>query len=153
MAALVPVYDSEDDIPEVDLQFSVKIQPYMYEPIRSQGQESHESSDDDSGRSDSDGEAFLLESSDRFAVSDGPTIANENRCTCGNCVNMPTDLENKCCVYSHLVHEKASEAGLACITDHEGFKGNCLNRHVIEMCHYRYNEQRKDLSKCGDIHV
>lgn len=33
------------------------------------------------------------------------------------------------------------DAHLQCITDHEGFIGNCLNRHVIEVSLYEFVER------------
>lgn len=37
--------------------------------------------------------------------------------------------------------EKIDDASLNCITEHEGFVGNCLNRHVIEVSMYEYVER------------
>ena len=42
-------------------------------------------------------------------------------CICGNCVQMPTPEENKCC--------KRRE----CITSYELFQNFCIDRHVLEL--------------------
>jgi hypothetical protein len=43
-----------------------------------------------------------------------------------------------CCQEVGPASEKKDDAHLQCITDHEGFIGNCLNRHVIEVSLYAF---------------
>ena len=55
------------------------------------------------------------------------------RCDCYNCVAMPEAEECICCHEVGPVEEILDESGLSCITHHEGFIGNCLNRYVIQV--------------------
>ena len=49
---------------------------------------------------------------------------------------MPTALECLCCNEVDAIDEKRGD--LACITLHEGFIANCLNRDVIEVSLYEF---------------
>ena len=62
------------------------------------------------------------------------------RCDCGNCATMPSETECLCCHEIGPVSEKLDDCHIGCITDHEGFVGNCLNRHVIEVSLYEFVE-------------
>ena len=60
-----------------------------------------------------------------------------HRCACGNCAAMSTAAENRCC------HSYAQIRGLmlpsqACISEHPGFEGNCLNPWVLEASVYEF---------------
>ena len=61
-----------------------------------------------------------------------------HRCSCGNCIAMPTSVESVCCREVSKVEEYMDEAKVECMTVHEGFIGACLNRYVVEMSLYAY---------------
>ena len=67
-------------------------------------------------------------------------------------MNMQTERENKCCQNTHLVDGKIEEAGLKCITQHEGFIVNCLNRYVLETSYYEYIQDHGPLPQDDFIH-
>lgn len=54
---------------------------------------------------------------------------------------MPIEDECICCQEVGPASEKMDDARLQCITDHEGFIGNCLNRYVIEVSLYEFVER------------
>ena len=54
---------------------------------------------------------------------------------------MATNTECLCCQEVEPIQEKMEEMNLTCITQHEGFTGNCLNRHVLEVSLYEFVEQ------------
>ena len=60
---------------------------------------------------------------------------------------METPRENKCCRHTNIVDGKIEENGLQCITDHEGFVVNCLNRHVLETSYYEYLQENGPLEE------
>ncbi|KAL3868176.1 hypothetical protein ACJMK2_041009 [Sinanodonta woodiana] len=121
--------DSEGEIPEVNL--TVNIQPYMYEPMTSQNQ-----ADD----------YISLEPSDNDEDEE-ELLQNPSQCSYGNCIHMETPRENKCCRHKNIVDGKIEENGLQCITDHEGFVVNCLNRHVLETSYYEYLQENGPLEE------
>lgn len=55
------------------------------------------------------------------------------RCDCGNCTTMPTNIECICCCEVGPIDAILSENDMECVTHHEGFQGNCLNRYVIQV--------------------
>ncbi|XP_052103050.1 uncharacterized protein LOC127736526 [Mytilus californianus] len=63
-------------------------------------------------------------------------------CDCNNCTVIPTVDECICCKEVGQVAEKIEDGDLDCITDHEWFTGNCLNRHVIEVSLYGFVERQ-----------
>lgn len=65
---------------------------------------------------------------------------------------MPTVIENKCCRNTNIVDGKIEEEDLTCITDHEGFIVNCLNRHVLETSYYEYVQENGPLEENEHIH-
>lgn len=65
---------------------------------------------------------------------------------------MPTLLESKCCQETNIVDGKIEEAGIQCITHHEGFEPNCLNIHVLETSFYEYLENNGPLEEHELIH-
>ena len=64
-----------------------------------------------------------------------------DRCDCNSCEIMPSQDECLCCHEVGPISEKIDDAGVTCITQHEGFIGNCLNRHVLETPIYEFVEQ------------
>ncbi|KAK3088759.1 hypothetical protein FSP39_023418 [Pinctada imbricata] len=62
------------------------------------------------------------------------------RCSCGYCTSMPSATECKRCRSIPMEDSKiqTSDVDIQCITDHEGFQANCLNRHVIEVSYMYY---------------
>lgn len=51
---------------------------------------------------------------------------------------MPTLKECKCCRDTNIVDGKIESEDLTCITEHDGFVGNCLNVHVLETSYYEF---------------
>ena len=49
---------------------------------------------------------------------------------------MPSAIESRCCREIGDIDEKRGD--LSCITMHDGFTANCLNRDVIEISIYEY---------------
>lgn len=137
--------DSEGEIPEVNL--TINIQPYMYEPMTSQNQ----TNDDiylEPSDSDEDEEELPQTPSQHLE----PSEPLGDWCSCGNCIHMETPRENKCCRHTNIVDGKLEEDGLQCITDHEGFIVNCLNRHVLETSYYEYLQENGPLEENEQIH-
>ncbi|XP_061185189.1 uncharacterized protein LOC133193246 [Saccostrea echinata] len=62
-------------------------------------------------------------------------------CSCKNCITMPTAKECKCCLFYAAIESRLEERGETCITEHEGFAANCLNRWVLETSFYEYLEE------------
>ena len=60
------------------------------------------------------------------------------RCLCNNCQTMPTLEESKCCQNTNVVDGKLEAENISCITEHDGFRANCLNIHVLEASYYDY---------------
>ena len=51
---------------------------------------------------------------------------------------MPTEGEVNCCHSYSIVLDLLDGSAKECITEHEGFLGNCLNRYVLEASLYEY---------------
>lgn len=62
------------------------------------------------------------------------------RCDCGNCEPMTTSEECTCCSNVSAVSFHMQPEDLQCITEHEVFVANCLNRHVLQVSMYAYLE-------------
>ena len=60
------------------------------------------------------------------------------RCLCGNCRHMPTGHESLCCLEVTPIDTVTEEAGLSCVTEHEVFQANCINRAVIQVSLYEF---------------
>jgi len=60
---------------------------------------------------------------------------------------MPTQRENNCCKSTNIVDSKIEEADLNCITEHEGFIANCLNRYVLETSFYEFRQENGPLDE------
>ena len=72
------------------------------------------------------------------------------RCQCGNCRVMRNLRESKCCQTTNVVDGRLE--GLACITEHEGFRVNCLNPHVLEVAYYDHVLQEGPREEHQRIH-
>ncbi|KAJ8301016.1 hypothetical protein KUTeg_022535 [Tegillarca granosa] len=116
---------SEEEIPEIDL--TLRIQPYMYEPTRNTVVGDGSSSDSSIPTSDS-------ETDDE----NNRRLQDKYWCDCGNCEIMTTVAECKCCFEVNIVDGKRESANLTCITQHQMFIDNCLNRNVLELAVYDY---------------
>ena len=75
-----------------------------------------------------------------------------HRCSCGNCALMPSIQQSKCCQETNIVDGKIEEAGISCITHHEGFHPNFLNIHVLEISYYEYLQDNGPLQDHEKIH-
>ena len=65
---------------------------------------------------------------------------------------MPSIQESKCCQETNIVDGKIEEAGISCITHHEGFHPNFLNIHVLEISYYEYLQDNSPLQNHEKIH-
>jgi len=65
---------------------------------------------------------------------------------------MPTRKENKCCQNTNIVDAKVEEEEINCITEHEGFIVNCLNRYVLETSYYEHKQENGPLQDGELIH-
>ena len=63
---------------------------------------------------------------------------------------MATSLECLCCTERDAIDNKRAE--LQCITHHEGFIANCLNRDVLEVSMYEYVAYEGPLDDNEPIH-
>jgi hypothetical protein len=75
-----------------------------------------------------------------------------SRCECGHCEPMETSLECRCCAEIELVQEAVEEDNLQCITEHDVFIANCLNRHVLYVSIYDYIENEGPIDDNRPIH-
>ena len=60
------------------------------------------------------------------------------RCTCFNCVSMPSVEESICCNEIDQVADKKGEN--LCIIGHPGFEGGCLNVYALQIAYYAYRQ-------------
>ncbi|XP_052778727.1 P2X purinoceptor 7-like [Mya arenaria] len=100
------------------------ISPYLYEPECGTCVSSSNSSEGETDE-ELDVEEQVL----------GPEPSNW--CQCGKCVQT-TVIESVCCCSIDLVQARMMEQQVSCISDHEGFKSNCLNHWVIETSFFEY---------------
>jgi len=76
----------------------------------------------DNGRGSLDFARRLLADDNDNDTQPGPVNNAVPRwCICGNCIQMPTPEENKCC------------QRMECITSYELFNNLCIDRHVLEL--------------------
>lgn len=65
---------------------------------------------------------------------------------------MDTNEECLCCLEIAPVLEKAEAKHLKCITEHNGFQGNCLNIDVLEVSMYEFIDTDGPLDDNEPIH-
>ncbi|KAL5020317.1 hypothetical protein ScPMuIL_003209 [Solemya velum] len=126
--------DSSDSEEGILISNIDDIKPYQFEPPRRDKVEEGASvqlESEDSEFSDSENNQYH---------ADGMRTDNLAWCDCDKCPIMATNDECLCCREVGPIDEKLDEANLPCITKHERFLGNCLNRHVIEVSLYEYVE-------------
>lgn len=68
------------------------------------------------------------------------------------CIDMPTAVECLCCLGVDNVKERVKTAQLKCITQHEGFIGNCLNIYVLEASYYEFIQEEGPFGDDEDSH-
>ncbi|CAG2195448.1 unnamed protein product [Mytilus edulis] len=107
---------------------SLDIRPYQFEPLLV---ENNQEEDINSSSEESDIDD-LSSNVDR--------LVNTNWCDCGNCNSMTTADECVCCSDISAVSYLMQPDDLNCITEHEVFIANCLNRHVLQVSMYAYME-------------
>ncbi|XP_033729534.1 P2X purinoceptor 7-like [Pecten maximus] len=129
----------ETDPSENDIEFTVA--PYQFEPISvSTGAESEDITSEEENESDS---------ADSNEVQD---LHVDQWCDCGHCGQMPTNLECRCCCSFNLCQEKMEQGNLTCITEHEAFQVNCLNRHVLELAFYEHLDNNGPIGDEEPVH-
>ncbi|KAL3876084.1 hypothetical protein ACJMK2_003691 [Sinanodonta woodiana] len=137
--------ESSTDCEEMPYLISTtqSVTPYMYEPILSSAQNA--SNSDESSESDSDDSHFFKFSTEENEDSLLDEEVDEVNlwCSCQHCMTMQTRSESKCCKDMNIVDGKMEEAGISCITEHDGFQANCLNEHVLETSYYEYLEEHE----------
>lgn len=68
------------------------------------------------------------------------------------CVAFPTADESVCCQEFEELGSKLGEKTVDCITQHEGFIGNCLNPDVIEVSFYEFLQANGPIGDEEPIH-
>lgn len=63
------------------------------------------------------------------------------RCSCGQCVPMPSAKECICCTEVKAIPDLMENDGVQCITDHQGFDPVCLNTYVLDTAYNQYKQQ------------
>ena len=66
--------------------------------------------------------------------------SNHFRCECESCSTMDTAEECICCQASLAVSINMEDGDISCITEHDIFVANCLNRHVLHISMLEYLE-------------
>ncbi|XP_052260163.1 uncharacterized protein LOC127864534 [Dreissena polymorpha] len=61
-------------------------------------------------------------------------------------------IECKCCTEYPELMERMDEAGVKCITEHTGFKANCLHPDVIEVSFYEFLDVNGPIGDEEPIH-
>lgn len=57
-----------------------------------------------------------------------------------------------CCHEFEELEVKRAEKGVSCITNHEGFIGNCLNADVLEVSFYEFLQANGPIGDEEPIH-
>ena len=65
---------------------------------------------------------------------------------------MPTELESVYSTEMCAVTNKAEEAEVRCIIQHDGFEPNFINHHVVELAVFEYNNIVGPLDDNDEIH-
>ena len=65
---------------------------------------------------------------------------------------MDTNEECLCCQEVAPISEKMEDKHLKCITEHDGFRGNCLNIDVLEVSMYEFIDRDGPLDDNEPIH-
>nr|XP_034332376.1 uncharacterized protein LOC117691123 [Crassostrea gigas] len=120
--------DSDESIPEIDICLKLNVQPYQHEPLR------RKEPSQQIVNEDSDSEPSQIDDEDPTENENIPS--DLDWCSCENCTIMPTARECKCCNFYTAIESRLEEASVKCITEHEGFVANCLNRWVLETSFY-----------------
>ncbi|XP_033741771.1 uncharacterized protein LOC117328353 [Pecten maximus] len=118
----------DNEIPDVNDRLQVL--PYQFEPLRVE-------KISDSGKTTPSASSDV---DDEEAIQRDQRLYNTAWCVCGKCSSMTTVKECICCTEIDLVNHQTETAELNCITDHEAFIANCLNRHVLHVSMYEYME-------------
>ena len=141
------------------------IQPYRFEPYASDGGSSDSESDKDSDE-DGDPRVYRLNNNNwlvlrriqgaRFYIA--TLILHSVRCSCGNCVAMPTIRESVCYRETPETEEELEELdiprNISCITEHPGFAGVCLDPWVLQTAayHIRHSYGHGVIAQAGPSH-
>ena len=85
----------------------------------------------------------LLAALDHNSHVERPVILNQNgniRCECESSSTMDTADECICCQVISAVSINMEDSDISCITEHDIFVANCLNRHVLHISMLEYLE-------------
>ncbi|XP_078328602.1 P2X purinoceptor 7-like isoform X2 [Crassostrea virginica] len=137
--------DTDESIPEIDINLKLNVQTYQYEPVKRQ--ELSQNTRDDESDSESS-----HDSNEPADVSDEDLPSDMHWCSCETCVIMPTARECKCCHFYAAIEPRLKETEVNCITNHEGFIANCLNRWVLETSFYEYLQENGPLEENERVH-
>ncbi|XP_052237692.1 uncharacterized protein LOC127849006 [Dreissena polymorpha] len=125
---------------EVDSDYDeFSVQPYMYEPEFSDSQSDFSDSDSDSEESFAD-------------AKDDHRVGNTDWCACSSYTPYRVQIECKYCTEYPELMERMDEAGVKCITEHTGFKANCLHPDVIEVSFYEFLDVNGPIGDENPIH-
>ncbi|XP_062602661.1 uncharacterized protein LOC134264381 [Saccostrea cucullata] len=121
-----------------------EIRPYNFEPLLNQTQDSNRSKSEDSEGGD-------LKEENAVGVI-GTRRENLAWCDCERCQVMETNEECLCCHEIAPILEKVEVKELKCITEHDGFQGNCLNIDALEVSMYEFVDTDGPLDDNEPIH-
>ena len=94
-----------------------------------------------------------LQTFEKVNITNLPSIfIHITRCVCERCQLMDTNEECLCCQEVAPISEKMEDKHLKCITEHDGFRGNCLNIDVLEVSMYEFIDRDGPLDDNEPIH-
>lgn len=127
----------------------VYVKPYMYSPLSTDQPDDQCCGEDDSDISDDDSWEQLSYSE---SSEEEEEIVKQSRCTCGTCcLSSRGNNEGLCCLSFTKVRSRLERTDFKCITQHPGFRDNCLSLHVLELS--VFESSRKDGPIRDDQHI
>ena len=133
--------ESEEDVFDDFVQNKAIIEPYMFEPNKSNERDSSNDSSEDS-YSEED------EYNDEFEAANAWRLKTLSWCKCGKCLLMEKTIESFCCHEKSLEYDeyddilkKVESEEFTCITDSSAFQQNMLSRDVLCVDVSQYMEE------------